>query len=90
MKELLHADLINERDQLTVACFFFPVTFSAISRSSLRTLIVSSRGEAGEGGSPGEGGGGNGGSPKDLNTASISSSKLGPKSNDFCEQNTKI
>jgi hypothetical protein len=53
--------------------------------------MVSSRGEAGGGGSPGEGGGGGtGGSPKDLNIASISSSRLGPKSNDFCKQNIKI
>jgi hypothetical protein len=50
-------------------------------------LTVSSRGEAGRGGSLGEGGGGTEESPKDLNTASISSSRLGPKSNDFWKCN---
>jgi len=49
-------------------------------------LIVSSRGEAGGGGTPGEGGGGTEEPLKDLRTASISSSRLGPKSNVFCKQ----
>jgi len=62
------------------------VTLAAISRSSLQTLIVSSRGEAGGGGTPGEGGGGTEEPLKDLRTASISSSRLGPKSNVFCKQ----
>ena len=73
---------------LTVACFFLPVvTLAAISRSSFLTLMVSSRGEAGGGESPGDGGGG-GDPPSDLNTASISSKRLGPKSNDFYHRKT--
>jgi hypothetical protein len=52
--------------------------------------MVSSRGEAGGGGIPGDGGGGTEEPLKDLRTASISSSKLGPKSNDFCKHSTRI
>lgn len=78
---------------LTVACFFldFERVF-CISRSSFLLLTVSSRGEGGGGGEAGGrlggAGGGGGGPPRHLNTASISSNKLGPKSNGFYKKNS--